>query len=149
MASGILTNFIISAAKWTKSTGGDTVLIGLCVCQSQCLYVCLQVCVQRTGQSAPKLIGRISTSISSSLLHYAVIWEDTAWNCWSRDQVDKYVRISSAREWLMSGTSCQVILLRQLQSTCLRTSWMTTGTMWALKANWSFISLSTFKYRVR
>jgi len=27
-----------------------------------------------------------------------------------------------------------VILLRQLQSTCLRTSWMTIGTMWALKA---------------
>jgi len=34
----------------------------------------------------------------------------------------------------MSGTSCQVILLRQLQSTCLRANWMTIGTMWALKA---------------
>jgi len=41
-----------------------------------------------------------------SLCIHQSIWEDPAWNCWSRDQVDKYVRISSAREWLMSGTSC-------------------------------------------
>jgi len=32
------------------------------------------------------------------------------------------------------GTSCQVMSSRQRQSTCLRTSWMIIGTMWALKA---------------
>jgi len=46
-----------------------------------------------------------------------------------------------------AAINCQVILLRHLQSTCLRTGFMTIGTMWALKLKsyWSFISLSTSK----